>query len=186
MAYYYDNSGGQYFFDRAISFIVVAVKWIFKSIIYYPLLLTGYILTSGILSKEDDKLAWVGLIVLFAFSLYLLIYFIKGMLLAFKSQGNLLWFPLLLLCIAFTCILPVWVIYEPLENLMFKLSKNAGEVLTIIVSVAFGIYLYSRYHFLTNIAPTFAYPVYQFGINLGFSLLRIAPAIKAVRSRQLI
>jgi len=168
MAYYYND--GQFIFDRALQGLWVAIKWLFKAVIFFPMLLAGYAITTAILTKDNNTWAWIGLVGLFAYALYVLVFFLKGLIIAFKEQDNLLWVLLFLICVGFTCVMPLWLFYEDIQAMMFDLSPASGEWLTRIAVAAIGIFLYSRYHFLTDIAPSIVYPFYKMGIDLGDSL----------------
>lgn len=163
--YYMNYNSGQYLFDRCLNAIFFAFKLMFKGIVYFPLLVTGYLLTTLILQKHDHALAWIGLVLLFAFILYALVYYLKGILVALKSRRNLLWIPIFLLCVGYTCVAPVWIMFGTIEKLMFEVSKEQGTLLTWLFSFAFGCYIYSRYQFLINNAPNFIAAIYQAGIN---------------------
>ena len=182
MWHYYD---GQDIFIRFISALWFIAKFLFQTLIYSPLIFTSYLITSMILETDDHAVLWIGLICLFSIFIYLLVYFLKGALIGFKSNGNFLWLPLFIICTVFTCVLPVWIFFEPVKSIMQSLSKNAGEKLSWIFSVASGLFLYSRYHFLTNIAPAFVFPFYQAGIDLVISLLKLSSRLKAAKSKQL-
>jgi len=181
--YTYDT--GQHIFDRALWALWMAAKWILKLVIYLPLWFSGYIISTNILNKEDSVFAWIGLIVIFAVFLYQLLFFVKGMIIGFKSWGNLFWIPLFILCSAFTCVLPVWIVFDILQPFAIELSMRSGDTVTWIFAVAFGLFLYSRYHFLTNMAPLAAYPAYQMGIDTASKLLNITTKVTAIKSRQL-
>jgi hypothetical protein len=168
--YYTCANNEQYLFDRCLSAIFFALKLLFKGFVYFPLLATGYLITTHILQKKDNALVWIGLTMLFAYILYSFIFFLKGILIALKSKGNLLWILLFAFCVGYTCVAPVWLFFDTIEKLMFHLSKEQGTLLTWIFSFAIGGYIYDRYQFLINIAPAFIAPFYQAGINLGLSI----------------
>jgi len=94
------------------------------------------------------------------------------MMIAFKAHHNGLWLPLLLISVGFTCIAPLWLCYGTIQSLIVELSPNSGAWLTRIVVTAIGIFLYSRYHFLTDIAPASVFPFYKLGIDVGERLTR--------------
>ncbi len=171
MNYIHYNSE-QYLFDRCLHGIFIAIKLLFRGIIYCPLLITGYFIACNILDKKDHAIAWIGLIVLSAYILYLFIFFLKGMLIAFKSRGNWLWILLFIACISYTCIAPAWLLFETIQKCMFHLSKEQGKTLTWLFSFAMSAYIYSKYQFLMNVAPIFAAPVYQAGINFVLFLIK--------------
>lgn len=129
---------------------------------------------------------WIGLIIIFSIFLYLLLYFVKGILIGLKNRGNWLWFPIFITCTLFTSVLPVWIWFEDITVALAFHSKNAYPKLAWIASIALGFYFYSRYHFLTNIAPSSAFPFYRMGIDLAFSILKISSSLKAIKSKRLI
>lgn len=83
-----------------------------------------------------------------------------------KHNSNLFWIPLFILCVIVTCVLPVWIVFNPLQNIIAHYTETNYEIVTWIFAVAFGLYVYSRYHFLTNIAPASAFPYYQRGVMM--------------------
>lgn len=111
--------------------------------------------------------------------LYFIIYFFKGILIALKSNGNLFWIPLFICCIVITCALPVWIVFEPLENFFNKYTETNQQLLTWICALTFGFYVYSKYHFLTNIAQAKAFPYYQRGIDATNHLLKFWKTLKS-------
>lgn len=162
--YVYDS--GQHIFDRFLWALWMTAKAILKAIVFFPLWFAGYIITAKILNKEDSAFAWLGLILLFAFALYQVVFFVKGLIIGWKDKGNLLWVIVLIICIGFTCIFPAFIIFEYMEPLMHDLSYKNGSLLTWIFSIGAAIFIYSRYHFLTDLAPAAAYPAYQLGLSL--------------------
>lgn len=167
---HYNNE--QYLFYRCLNGIFWAFKLAFKGLIYFPLLITGYLITTHILEKGDSPVAWIGTTLLFGFVIYQFIFFLKGMLIGFKHKGNLLWILLFVLCATYSCIAPVWLSFETIEKWMKHLSNEQEATLTWLFSCAMSGYIYSRYHFLTNVAPRIAMPVYQAGINLALLLTK--------------
>jgi hypothetical protein len=55
-----------------------------------------------------------------------------------------------------------------------------------IFAIAFGAYIYYRYNFLTNIAPSFAFPAYDAGIQFTAMLLKKPFLLKAAKSKEVI
>ena len=177
---------GQLLFDRVLFAFVIVVKTFLKIIVYSPLLFIGWLITKQILDTTTDKIFWLALILLFAVILYFIIYFLKGVLIALKYNRSWFWVPLFIFCVALTCIFPVWVVFEPLSNFIGRYAQSNQQVLTWIFALAFGLYVYSKYHFLTNIAPTSAYPYYQRGINIAMHSLNLSNSFKAKKSHEII
>src|SRR5690348_6544045 len=91
-------SDGQIMFNRILFSFVIAIKMILKLIVYSPLIFLGYFITKAILNADTDKILWMALIIIFAFSFYFIIYFLKGVLIALKHNANLFWVPLFIIC----------------------------------------------------------------------------------------
>ena len=180
----YDD--GQILFNRVLFAFTIAIKIILKIIIYSPLLYIGWLIANQILTANTNKILWLALILIFATVIYFIIYFLKGVLIALKHNHNWLWLPLFLFCVAFTCALPVWILFDPLTNFISRYTQTNQQLLTWIFALAFGLYVYSKYHFLTNIAPTIAYPYYQRGINMTMHSLNLSNSFKAKKSKAII
>lgn len=180
----YDH--GQILFNRVLFAFTIAIKIILKIIVYSPLLCIGWLIANAILTVNTNKILWIALILIFATLSYFVIYFLKGVLIALKHNHNWLWLPLLIFCVAFTCMLPVWIVFDPLTNFIGRYSQTNQQLLTWIFAFAFGLYVYSKYHFLINIAPTIAYPYYQRGINITMHSLNLSNSFKAKKSKEVI
>jgi hypothetical protein len=168
----YINYGAeQYLFDFCLYAIRLLIRVIFRAIVYSPLLITGYIIATRILNKTNHAIVWIIVIVLFATILYQLVYLIKGIIVALKSKNNYLWILLFIACIGFTCVFPAWLLTEAMQGIIFTLSKENSEIISVTIALVFGLYIYSRYLFLTDISPSFAYPAYQLGKLIVLKLL---------------
>ncbi|AWO02091.1 hypothetical protein DLD77_10485 [Chitinophaga alhagiae] len=178
----------QQMFDRNIGFLWKAAKWLFKALIYFPLIITSFIIVSSIMKKEVSSLLGLAVIILVSFILYLLVYFVKGILICLKSNNKLLWILPFIICVSFTCILPVYIVLDPVGRLVQSSSRSGTsyDILKWIFSLAFGVYVYFRYDFLTNIAPSVAFPAYQAGISITMSILKRSYRIEAKKSNDLI
>jgi len=124
--------------------------------------------------------------IIFSVGLYFIIYFFKGMLIALKFNGNLFWIPLFICCVIVTCALPVWIIFTPLQTLISRYTETNHQLLSRICALTFGFYVYSKYHFLTNIAPAKAFPYYQRGVLVTNRLLSFSNSFKAKKSAEII
>lgn len=167
MAYIIDSN--QYLFDKALRGLWFAFKIILNLATYLPMWCTGYLITSLFLKKNDDGFAWIGLLILFTFLAYQAVFFVKGLLIGLKNKSNLLWVPLFIICISFTCLFPALFIHNNIQPWLHRISPNSGNLIAWGTSILFGLYVYSRYHFLTNIAPVGALFSYQLGINMVLS-----------------
>lgn len=174
----------QQMFDKNLGFLWKAAKWLLKVLVYFPLILTSYIIVSSMMKKEVTSLLGLAVVILVSFILYLLVYFLKGMLICLKSNHKLLWILLFIICVVFTCVLPVYLVLDPIGSLVKSSthSGNPNSAFKWIFSLAFGVYVYFRYDFLTNKAPSIAFPAYQAGIDVTALLLSRSYRVKAQKS----
>ena len=178
----YDD--GQFMFDRTTSVFVLVIKLLLKAVVYSPLLLLGGIIAKQILNEKANILIWIALIFVFAAMLYFVIYFLKGVMIALKVNRNLLWIPVFICCVIFTCALPMYIVFDPIQSIITRYTETNHDLLTWIFASAFGLYVYSKYHFLTNIAPIAAYPYYHRGIVVTNHLLNFSRGFKAKKSQE--
>lgn len=162
--YYYDST--QHIFDRALWAIVAVAKWLLQALVYLPFWFCGYLLSTLLLEKQDSVWAWLITTVIFGVLLYQLLFFIKGIMIGLKDRNNAWWIVLFIICCTFTCIAPAWIVFQNIQPLVANWTTTASDTLSWLFSIAFGCWVYSRYHFLTDVAPRAAYPIYQLGINL--------------------
>jgi len=123
------------------------LKLLFKAIVYLPQLITSYLFCRLILGKADTAMLWLTAIVTVAYLIHFVIIILKQVIIALRNKGNLLWIPLLAACLVYTCIFPVWIIFNPVKELMNYVSAEKATILTWLLSISFGIYLYLRYDF---------------------------------------
>jgi hypothetical protein len=142
------------------------VRLLFRCMAYMPLIYIGYLVSTHILSKKDNGFGWLVLTIVLACLFYLLIFFLKGMMLCLKKMNVWIWIPLFFLCIAFTCIMPVWMVHGILNRVI------ENKTVVWILSVAFGYYVYLKYQFSFDQAPSPAAPFYRAGIELTVALCK--------------
>jgi hypothetical protein len=149
MGYYGGNDGQQVFnCNYTFSAILVAIKLFFKGIIFFPFLVCGYLAAKIFLHRKDNGLLWLILVLLFAYIIFLIFHFMVQKMNRLKLSGNLIWIPFFLICAFFTCIIPVWIIFEPVGKILQRLTHHSNPIaLTWIFSLAFGFYLFFRYPF---------------------------------------
>ncbi len=139
-------------FNYILTATVSFVKLFIKGIIYFPFLFCGYVGAKFILHRNDNGLLWLTLTILFAGLIYLVFYFVILKMNDYKSTNNFLWVPLFIFCIVFTCALPVYIVFAALENIIRKLSSGSNTLLLAwIFSLAFGIFVFTRYPFFRSI-----------------------------------
>lgn len=137
----------QYLFDRILLGLRATVKYAWKLLLYSPLIFTAYIISSCFLNNGASTWAWLTLILLISLLLYRLMCFLKGFIINLKDSGKLLWIPLLLTFVFFTSILPVWLMFDDLYQMMQFLYMPEAKLLTWLSAGTLSVMMYSRYHF---------------------------------------
>jgi uncharacterized membrane protein YczE len=135
-----------YVFIPAIIF-----KYFFRALVYSPFILSGF-LTSGLfLHRKDNAVIWLGMALLIAYFFHFLIILLKDAIANWRRQRKVIWMPLYIMCVAYTCVLPAYIIFGPVEKIMSSLNHQMNaELFSWIVSVGFGFYLFRRHGFLKN------------------------------------
>lgn len=163
---YLHYSSEQYFFDRILYELVFAIRCAGKTIVYFPQLSGGYCMAGCLLNKDSTGILWIALTVLFAFILYQCIFLLKGLLIAFKTKRNFWWMPLFMLCILYTCVLPLMLFVGLLHQAALYCTIAYADPLTWLLAIIACCYLYSKYAFLNDSAPKFALSMYKLGNNI--------------------
>jgi len=145
---FYHYETGQHPLYTTQRGLLIALKLFINAIVYAPLLVTGYAICTLVLSRGSEGLLWVGLTVLFAIILYCLLQLLKKGMIALKAKGSYWWIPLFIFCVAFTYILPLYIVYHPLNYLVIKLRGN--KTVTDILAACFTLYVYYKYDFFNR------------------------------------
>jgi hypothetical protein len=140
-------------------------RYVFSVVIYLPVLCTGYYLSNLALSPLDHSLGHLVLVLLFSYLVYLGVFFLKGVSLALKARGNIIWLFLFMVCVAFTCLLSPWLVAGPLSRAFLRWHLSSW--LVWVLTFWFGYLIYNRYKFHVPSAPVMARFAYQFGFNLA-------------------
>ena len=175
MSYHYDNTG-QEMFDRQLGYMSKAVKFLFQAFLLSPVLIAGMfvavIVIQYVLGIKDSPSLFFLFTAGFSYLIYCLVFFLKGLMLALKSNGRPFWVLLYVLCIGITCILPFFFIYQLFSSFSEKNPQSEQELM--IWGVALGglvSYLaYQKYKFLTDIAPRSVFWAYNAGFKAGRSI----------------
>jgi len=98
--------------------------------------------------KKSHGIAWVSIILLLSYCIYLLFRLLKAVIKTLQMRKNLLWLPLFMATVTYSCIFPLWMIYETTSSFLQKIWSGNTPLNTITMGVAFWIYF--RCHFLTT------------------------------------
>lgn len=155
-------------FELLIRSIFTFVKWL---VIYSPILLIGYFLADKLKDSYNDKPLFKFFVtVLLSYLVYCFIYFLKGLLLVFRAYHNKIWIVLFVLCVLLTCAVPVLFSYLVVWGTFNNGQAAQGvtfwnKFFPVIIAGLWAMYVYSRYKFLTDIAPTYAFWAYKIGFD---------------------
>lgn len=171
MSYEYYQDDGQRLVRAQTFGLLIAAKYLIKLFIYSPLIFTAIVIARSVVYK-NEFISMEGVLVISFIScfLYLLVYFLKGLLIGLKAKGNFFWIPLFLFCVVFTCAIPVYLAFEPVGKLVMSVSETQkpDKLLQWVISLTIGYLVYFQYKFMTDIAPQWAFPVYMAGFEIAF------------------
>lgn len=161
MKSYYQNSEGQMIFDKTVGLFPFFFGLFIKVFVYFPLLLTGYIIARWLLPPGAKGCYWVGVIIAIAVVLYSALFIVKGVLIALRARRHWAWILLALVCISYTSIPPAMLVHH-----FVKGHLNFAWV-EWTLSISIGYLSYSRYHFLVDRVPERMWGLYATGLRLG-------------------
>jgi hypothetical protein len=143
------STEGQRLFDNYLIGLFFIAKWTIEGLIYSPFILTAYIITTHILHRHDHALLWLALTGVFAFVLFCIFSLLLVQMRELRNKKNSLWLPIYVLYVSYTCILPVYIVFKPIEHLVREMTHETSvTLLSWIFCVVFGSVVYNRYHFL--------------------------------------
>ena len=143
MRYGYNNTG-QGLFDYTFSAILFILGCGLKMLTNSSFIFTAYFITSHILHRKDNGVLWLTLVAIFSWIIKLLFNLLKEGMLRLMTKKIFWWIPIFIFCTAYTCGLPMYIIFEPVEKITSKLtSLSDTTLLTWIIMLAFGYYVFS-------------------------------------------
>jgi len=128
------------------SGLLLFFKWAWKALIFFPLLITGYWVATKLLTKQSEGILWVVVPILVAMIIYGVLIGLKSVIISQKQKGNLIWLPVFIICVAFSCILPVYIAFDPVNQLIEKV--NGSKIVTYLILFILTIYVYRQYDYL--------------------------------------
>jgi hypothetical protein len=164
----------QHIFDKTLAGLFLVGKLIFKTLLYLPILFSGYWLATIILNQQDPAVLWWVTSLLFSYAVFCGVYCLKGILVACRDAGNLLWVPIFLICTGYTCMAPAWFVFHSIEPVMLRLTPDIGSTCTWLLSIGAAVYWYTQYNFLKDQAPLIAWPGYWLGNQLTAAFTRLS------------
>jgi hypothetical protein len=141
---------------------------LYAAFIYVPLLMLGY-WTANTMSTvySNDIIIKSGLTVGFAYLFFAFVYFMKGLLIGFRTSKRFAWILICAICVIMTAGSQSLVAQSFLEN--FFSSRNVSNYLVWSWAGAgvVALVICSHYQFLTNVAPRSIFWSYQLGFNFS-------------------
>jgi signal transduction histidine kinase len=162
---YYHNEEQQ-LFNNSLSALRIAARSCIMLFVYSPLLLIGFALSSFLWGTGNQVLLLFLFTGIFALLLFGMIYFLKGLLIGCRNKKSLWWLPLWILCVGLTCIFPVWLAYDAIQFIAVRISATNTGMVTKLLAVILGIYIYSFYTFHKDKCPSIAISCYKIGKEL--------------------
>lgn len=145
---WYGYDGGQRQLQTTQRGLWIVLKYMLRALLYAPLLLTGYSICTLFLDKKTHGLLWFGLTVLIAYLLYIGVIATKNIMNSLRAKSNLYWLPLFIFFVAFTCVLPAFIMYSPLNYIVQQCNGN--QIVTVLFMLFFTGWIYFHYDFLNH------------------------------------
>jgi hypothetical protein len=177
---YYDGYGtdvaGQ-MASRVTGFVLGKIIWaVYACFIYFPLVWFSVLLVDNLEQVHHNELySRLGFIVMLAYLFYCVMYFIKGIIIAFKVNHRILWIPLWIIAVLFTCGFHAFLIQNTLER---SLNPPTGTVVENYVfwswigALMMGLLIYRYYEFGKDSAPRIAFWAYSLGFNASLQFVK--------------
>jgi hypothetical protein len=145
-------------------FIRTIISTLYSAFVYVPLIAFSYFLVSKISALySNDIYIKVGLTAIVAYLLFSFVYFLKGVLIGLRTNRQIIWIAVWLICVIATCGLQAILGQNLLES-FFRVRQIANyEVWSWIGASAILILIYSHYQFLSNVAPRSVFWSYKIG-----------------------
>ncbi|MEO8405638.1 MAG: hypothetical protein ABI480_13615 [Chitinophagaceae bacterium] len=166
MRIYHLNSS-QNLLDRTGFGLWLTVRYLFSLLLYFPLWLTGYAVTTNLLDQKDSAFSWILLTVMFSVACYVILFFIKGIIIALRYRNNYWWLVFFAIAVSFSCVLPAWLAFGTVQSLVTFFHTGYENQLSWIIIIAALLLFYSRFNWLTDQAPKLANTFYRLGFHLG-------------------
>jgi hypothetical protein len=143
-------------------------KTIFFIILFCPGILNAYLILDGLRHYTRNLTGWNygGTFITIVYVLECLVFFIKGWCIALKKKDNLVWIIPWLICGFYCFALPVFMLHTFIYILVKPVPghpTNTLDMISWVVAVLMGIYIYSRYHLQSDTAPRLMGWAYRIG-----------------------
>jgi hypothetical protein len=161
----FHTNDSQHLLNRNVQGLGIAGLLFLLVLSFSPVLFTSFVIGFELLGHRQPNLSQLRDIFLVAGGIYMLLFFAKGFMLYCKARHYLVWLPVFLCCVAYTCVPPGIFVFYMLSHLM-------PPIVAACIAVIFGYLVYRQYHFLSDTNAGIATPFYRLGINLADLLYR--------------
>jgi len=135
-------------FDRQVTYLSVAFRWISLAFIYLPLLVGAYLLAGLFLKRSDNGVVWLIAVLAIACGLHGMVTVIKSYMLFLRRSDKMAWVFIYVLLVAFTCLLTPYIAYGPISHAIARWKWPSA--VTWILEIGIGVIIYKRYDFLNE------------------------------------
>jgi hypothetical protein len=146
---YYGYNDSQHLFDFTLKGLWIFLKLALKAVLYLPHLFTACLLATKLLDRHSNGLVWASAILFLSYVVFLLFCLLKAAIRSLKNRHHLLWLPVFIVAVIYSCIFPLWMIYEPADAFLQKQWSGNPVLYTITMGAFFRIYF--RHHFLNPV-----------------------------------
>jgi hypothetical protein len=159
--------------------VQTVLSLIYLTVVLLPLLMIAYRIAETIkITYSNNSIIQIGLTLGFTYFLYSIVYVLKGIMIGLRDMKYKMWIPIWIVCIIFTCGLQILISQYQLQDYFNSNNVANYTVWSWLGSILLGIFVYSHYSFLTNIAPRSVFWAYKKGFH--FARLFGAKAMKNV------
>ncbi len=139
------TNDGQFLFDNNLRGLAFFARIAFASLIFSPVLFTGYWLAMKFVARGDSALVWIIATLLFSAMIYVVLQIIKTHMVKLRRQGNWFWLALFILFVGFVCVPPVLI---TLPWALYLTHRN--QMIAWMLEIAFALFIYRQYELKIN------------------------------------
>lgn len=132
--------------DRQASGVVSFLKLIGIAFIFMPLLVTGYMVSRMNIFITYSYLTRIVIIMAVAVLIFFFLRAIRGWIIQLRSNRNLLWIPVALCCLAYTCLFTPWMLHDGVSTLFAR--WHWSPLMEIVLDAVIVTITYIPYDFL--------------------------------------
>lgn len=151
-----------------LGFVIRTILSILYSVfVYAPLLVLSYFLVNEISALySNDVYIKIGLTAIVAYLLFSFVYWLKGILIGLRTNGQSLWIVVWAICVMATCGIQAIIGQNLLETFFRERQIANYDVWSWIGASAILILIYSHYQFVSNVAPRSVFWSYKAGFAM--------------------